>query len=69
MQAHLWDSGDAAQENFLEAGLRCCRHGDRVPVATEAGRDPENIDLLDWLSRQVNIHDGSILFVTDLVCY
>ena len=35
---------DAADQVF-EARLRYGGHRDRVPVATEARRDPENIDL------------------------
>ena len=41
------NAGDDAEHDVLDARLRGRGHRDRIAVATQAGRDPDNIDFFD----------------------
>src|SRR5439155_7814675 len=49
MEVHLRNAGDSPEDDIFEAGLRCRRHRDRIPVTSEAGCNPKNIDFFDYL--------------------
>jgi hypothetical protein len=46
VQINLGQSGDGSEQHILDAWLLRRRNGDAVAIATETGRDPENVDFL-----------------------
>ena len=40
VEVHLGNPRHGPENDVLDAGLRGCRHRNRVPVATQAGGDP-----------------------------
>jgi hypothetical protein len=45
MEMDLGNPRQASTDNVLDTGLCGCRHRDCVPIATQAGSYPENVDL------------------------
>ncbi len=44
VQRHPGQSGDRPQQNIFQAGLRGRRDGNRIAIAPQSGRDPQNLD-------------------------
>jgi len=47
MKADFRNARNNTEHDVLEARLRRPRHRNRIPIATEAGCDPENVDFFD----------------------
>jgi hypothetical protein len=43
-QIHFWDPGNLPAQDVFDAGLRSRSHGNRIAVAAQARRDPQDVE-------------------------